>query len=120
MSHKGKRLLFWLPRIFAILFAIFLGIFALDAFNHAYGFWPTAAAFAIHLVPAAMVLAMLAAAWRWEWIGALLFALAAGLYAHAVLPRHLDWAAIMSIPLLIIAALFLAGWIAERPARAPH
>lgn len=118
MSQKGKRLLFWLPRILAILFALFLSIFALDVFQEPRGFWRTALAFAIHLIPSATVVAMLAAAWRWEWMGTVLFALAAGLYAQQVLPRHPDWAAILCSPLLAIAALFLADWIAERRARA--
>jgi hypothetical protein len=120
MSRNGKRLLFWLPRVLAILFAIFLSIFALDVFHEPQGFWRTALAFAIHLIPAATVLAMLAAAWRWEWMGTVVFALAAALYAQQVLPRHPDWAAILCTPLLTIAALFLADWFAGRRARAGH
>ncbi len=120
MSRTGKRFFFWSPRILAILFALFLGIFALDVFHEAHGFWHIALAFAIHLIPATTVVLMLAAAWRWEWMGAVLFAVAAALYAHQVLPGHPDWAAIISIPLLTIAALFLADWFAGRRAHSAH
>jgi hypothetical protein len=117
MSHHKHEFLFWSPRILAILFALFISIFALDVFAEANGFWRTALGLAIHLVPTAAVVLILAAAWRWEWMGAILFALMAGLYAYQVLPLHLSWAVFISGPLLAIAALFLADWMAERP---PH
>ena len=120
MSHPRNQFLFWSPRILAILFAVFISIFALDVFEEANGFWPTALALVIHLTPTAMVLLVLAAAWRWERMGAVLFAAMAGLYAYQVLPMHLSWAAAISGPLLAIAALFLADWFAERPPRVAH
>src|SRR5579859_1447333 len=107
MSQPGNRLLFWSPRILAILFAIFLSVFALDVFSEPRGFWRTALALAIHLIPAATVLLVLAAAWQWERVGALLFALLAGIYAYQVLPMHPSWAAAISGPLVAIAALFM-------------
>lgn len=117
MSHPVNRFLFWSPRILAILFAIFLSIFALDVFNEPRGFWRTALALAIHLIPTAMVLLILAAAWQWERLGALLFALLAGIYAYQVLPMHPSWAAAISGPLLAIAALFMADWMTHRRLR---
>lgn len=120
MSHGKKQFLFWSPRILAILLALFISIFALDVFAEAQGFWRTAQALVIHLTPTATVLLILVAAWRWERIGAILFALLAGLYAYQVLPMRVSWAAAISGPLLAIAALFLADWLAERPPHAAH
>lgn len=111
MSPFTARLLYWSPRILSILFAVFLSLFALDVFSEAHGFWPTALALAIHLAPAIVVLVVLALAWRREWIGSALFSLAAVFYAVRVLPRHLDWAIVIALPLLVIASLFLASWI---------
>jgi len=71
MSRSAARLLFWSPRILAIALAIFLSLFALEAVNEFHGLWRTALAFSIGLVPALIVVAVLAAAWKWEWIGAL-------------------------------------------------
>lgn len=111
MSHSGARLLFWSPRILGILFIVFLSLFALDEFNGAYGFWHPILAFSLHLVPAFIVAAVLIVAWRWEWVGAALFSLAAALYAWRVLPKHASWAMTIAAPLVLIAGLFLANWI---------
>ena len=113
MGHRAALLLYWAPRVLAGAFAVFLGVFALDVFHEPRGWWEMALALSIHLVPSAIVVLMLAAAWRWEWMGALLFTMTAGLYAWSVMPRHLDWAIIMGTPLLAIAGLFLANWILQ-------
>jgi hypothetical protein len=120
MSHPHNRFLFWSPRILTILFALFLSVFALDVFSEGQGFWRTALALAIHLLPSATVLVILAAAWRWEWMGVVLFALLATLYARQVLPMHPSWAAAISGPLVAIAALFLADWFSERSPHIAH
>ncbi len=120
MSPVVLRLLFWAPRILSIAFAIFLSLFALDVFNENHGFGQIALTLLIHMIPAFIVLAVLIVAWRWEWAGAVLFASAAAFYAASVLPRHPNWAATISLPLLIIAALYLASWLMRsqlRPAR---
>lgn len=114
MSHRTASCLYWSPRVLAIAFALFRSLFALDALHGTHGFWTTLSAFSIHLVPAAMIVIALLAAWRWEWIGAWLFAALAAFYAWEALPRHLNWAFAIDVPLLLIAALFLANWV-ERP-----
>jgi hypothetical protein len=111
MSRSVARLLYWSPRILAIVFAFLLSLFALDVFNEAHGFWHTSLALLVHLIPALVVVAVLLASWRWEWMGAGLFTLAAIFYAWMVLPMHINWAVTVAIPLLVIGALFLANWI---------
>ncbi len=114
MSRSAARLLYWSPRILTIAFGIFISLFALEAFNQFHGFWRLAIAFAIGLVPALIVLAVLAAAWKWEWIGAAIFALLAICYSWGAIHRHfLSWPIFLGIPLplLVIAGLFLANWI---------
>ena len=113
MSRSAARLLFWSPRILAIAFAIFIGLFALEAFNEVHGVWRTALAFSIDLVPALILVAVLVAAWRWEWIGAVVFGLLAAWYSWTALHRHFHWSIFLAIPLplLVIAGLFLANWM---------
>jgi hypothetical protein len=118
MSHPAAQLLYWSPRILAIAFAVFLSIFALDVFNETHGFWTMLLAVLVHLIPAALIVAALIAAWRWEWIGAGLFALLAAFYAWQVVPRHISWLVTIDVPLLLIAALFLANWIERAKLRA--
>jgi len=121
MSHLSARLLYWSPRILAIALAIFLSLFALEAFSEFHVLWKAILAFCIGLLPAAIVAVILALAWRWEWVGAALFSLAATYYAliWTVPPRHMNWPATLGIsgPLLVIAGLFLANWIERAKVR---
>jgi lysylphosphatidylglycerol synthetase-like protein (DUF2156 family) len=118
MNTSSRRLLFWTPRIICIAFAIFLSLFALDVFGEGFGFWKTLLALLIHLIPVYIVLAVLAIAWRWEWIGALGFAGLAMWYAKGNWRRHPDWVVGIAGPLLVIAALFLANWLKHDELRA--
>ena len=123
MSQFSARLLYWLPRVITIALTVFLSLFALEAFNQFHVWWRVSAAFAIGLVPALIVVAVLVAAWRWEWIGAAAFALLAIWYSWGMLHRHhLTWPIALSIPLplLVIAGLFLAGWIKRAKLRPAH
>jgi len=120
MSSVASRFLFWSPRVLCIAFAVFLSLFALDVFNEGCGFRQTALALLIHLVPAAIVAAVLLVAWRWEWAGAVLFAAAAVIYAWRFLPRHWNWVLMISLPLLVIAGLFLANWLLRSQLRSVH
>ena len=73
MNKWTKRVIFWAPRVLCILFVIFLSMFALDVFSEGYGFGETILALLIHLVPTFIVIISLVIAWRWEWVGAILF-----------------------------------------------
>jgi hypothetical protein len=110
MTTYSRRALFWTPRALCIAFAVFLSLFALDVFNEGYGFWRTLGALLMHLIPAAIVLVVLAVAWRWEWIGTVVFAGFGMCYAITTW-RHPDWFLTISGPLFVIAALFLVNWL---------
>jgi hypothetical protein len=114
---KHHTLLVWTPRILAILVTAYLALFALDAF--APGKPPAQAItdFAIHLWPAAIVLAIAALSWRWPWIGGAAFLMLAAAYAAWVNFR-LDWIAAISGPLVVVGALFLLSWWTGRHAHA--
>jgi hypothetical protein len=112
-----RRVVFWMPRILCLLFAVFISLFALDVFGAGYGFWETIAALIMHLVPTWIVLIALAVAWRWEWVGAILFvALGAGYLIVAW--GKFPWTTYLLIagPSFLIGALFLVNWLcrAER------
>lgn len=68
MSQVSGRLLFWTPRALSIAFVVFLSLFALDVFADGLGFWRTALALTMHLIPSFVLIAVLILAWRWEWI----------------------------------------------------
>jgi hypothetical protein len=109
MTRTIDGVLLWSPRILGILMALFLSLFALDAFGEGKPFVESLSAFAIHLVPALVLLAIVAISWRWEWIGGMTFiGLAA---AYMVMARgRVDWILVISGPLLVIGAGFLWSW----------
>ena len=112
MNTTMKRTLFWTPRIVCILFALFLSLLAFDVFGEGYGLWGTILALLMHLVPVYIVVIALIVAWRWEWIGAILFSALAVFYV-VMLWGQMHWSAYLGIsgPLLLIAILFLLNWI---------
>ncbi len=109
MPSHLKRVLYWTPRLLCIAFIIFLSLFALDVFTEYHGFWTIAQALLMHLIPSFVLLVVLVLAWRWEWIGALVFGAAGLLYLSTNL-KHPSWIVTISCPLFVIAALFLANW----------
>jgi len=124
MTLFSRQVLFWAPRALSIAFIAFLGLFALDVLEAGYGFWKTLLALTMHLIPNFVLIAVLVLAWRWEWIGAALYAAAGMLYVIMVLPRplppavKLSWILTIAGPAFVIAALFLANWIKRRELRA--
>jgi hypothetical protein len=93
----------WSPRIFGILFAAFLAIFALD--SHGIG------EAMIHLVPSVIVLAVVAAGWRWPLAGGtgfLLLAVTMTAFFHTY--RYVGRLLLLSGPLVVVAVLFLLQW----------
>ena len=103
-----QKLLLWGPRIAGIVVAAFLALFAMDAFNERAGV-SALPDFAIHLIPSLLVLAVVALAWRYQWIGAIAFIGLAVLYAMMVRGR-LDWIVAISGPLVLVGVLFLVSW----------
>ncbi|MGA2113644.1 MAG: hypothetical protein ABSH56_02700 [Bryobacteraceae bacterium] len=125
MSNISTRTLFWAPRLLSILFIAFIGMFALDVFGENLGFWKTLLALTIHLVPSLVLIGALAVAWRWEWIGAVIYTAAGTLYVVMLLPRRLPppsikllWIAMIALPAFVIGALFLVNWLKHDQLRA--
>lgn len=108
MSQTVKKILFWAPRILGVLIAIFVSLFALDVFGEGYSFWETITALAMHLIPTAVILVILAVAWRWEWIGGILFIALGVLYITLFWdPSRLPAYLMISGPLFLVGILFL-------------
>jgi len=117
MTQLGRRVLFWSPRALSILFIAFLSMFTLDVFDESRGFRATLLALVMHLIPSFVLIGALVLAWRWEWIGALLYAGAGSLYVSWALGRPIpaatkfSWILTIAGPAFVIAALFLANWL---------
>jgi len=118
MTTTSGRLLLWSPRILGIVVSLFIGLFALDAFSQGRPLFEALPDFVIHLIPAFVLLALVGASWRWEWIGGLAFIGLAVAYAVTMARGHIDWLLVISGPLLVVGALFLWSWLHHGELRA--
>jgi hypothetical protein len=109
--------LLWTARILGLALSAFLSLFALDAFQTGQPLVRSLADYAVHLVPASIVLAVVVVSWRQPWIGGVAFVLLAAAYAVSVGFRP-DWTLAISGPLLLIGLLFLWSWRARHRAAA--
>jgi hypothetical protein len=108
MTKAGALAIVWSPRIAGLVMSGFLALFALDAFDGR-PLSVTLPGFAIHLIPACLVLAAVAIAWRFPLAGAVAFTLLALAYAITVRWR-IGWIAVIGAPLVVIAALLVVSW----------
>ena len=118
MATTSRRLLVWSPRILGILVSLFIGIFALDAFSQGAPFFEALPDFFVHLIPSVVLLAVVGASWRSEWIGGLVFMGLAILYALTMPRDRLDWMLLISGPLMVVGALFQWSWHRRREGHA--
>ena len=105
----------WLPRILLILFALFLVIFSFDVFQPGRSAQEIAVGLTMHNIPTALLLLLVAAAWRREWLGALVCSLLGALYiawawGRFPLLNHV----VIAGPLLVIAAIYAVNWRRRR------
>jgi hypothetical protein len=101
-----RLLLFWVPRALTALYALLLGMFALDVFSENTGLSQTLVALAIHLIPTMVVVALLVMSWRWERTAGALCILTGAMYCSWGHFRW-DWIAIIAGPLFLIGLLYL-------------
>ena len=106
---KLDSILLWAPRVLAILFILFISLFALDAWDMNGSFWQKLGGFLIHLIPSFVMIAALALAWKWEWVGGIVF-ISAGLFYIIINRGPWTWDIIIAGPALLVGALFLADW----------
>jgi hypothetical protein len=101
--------LLWTPRVFGIAISIFLGLFAMDAFNGTKPLPAKLADFVIHASPAWVTLAIVTVSWHREWIGGLAF-LGLGVAYAVLVSNRPDWILVISGPLFIGGSLFMWNW----------
>ncbi|MCF8262345.1 MAG: hypothetical protein K9J12_16340 [Melioribacteraceae bacterium] len=113
-----KKFIFWFPRILAILFALYLSLFALDVFNEPLPFLELAIALIMHLLPTIGVFAILIFTWNYEWIGGTLFILSGVGYVL------MSWGKfptstylVIAGPLVVIGIFYWINWIFRKQIR---
>ena len=116
---KINKFIYWTPRIFSIVFILFLAMFSLDIFDGNYGFWGTIVGLFMHNIPVFILAIVLAISWKHEIVGGIGFILAGFLYLALMLTRtlnnpfgfyQLSYSLIIAGPAFLIGILFLVGW----------
>jgi len=112
-----RKIIYWTPRLLAVLYALFISLFALDVFSEGYSITETIVALFMHMLPTMAVVLMLLIAWRWEMIGGLLFILLAGAFLLFFgSGGDLDASLIVAGPLFLVGILFLiSGYLTSNP-----
>jgi hypothetical protein len=109
MSETARKSLLWTSRLLGVLMALFLGMFALDAFPEGGSFREGVPHFLLHLLPSVALLAVVGVAWRRAWVGGVIFLALAVLYADWAW-AHPIWIATVGLPLAAVGALYLFSW----------
>lgn len=79
MKKSVQHLLYWSPRILGILMVAYAAKNVTDFVKPGMGFWDSAGAVLIHLIPSFFLAVILWLSWRREWIAGIFFILLATL-----------------------------------------
>jgi hypothetical protein len=111
------KVFFWLPRVICILAILFISMFALDAFAPGLTIWQQLGGFMMHLVPSFILLALLVVAWKWEYIGGIIFTViglgfSPFIFIHNYHMNHSIWMSLLIIlminfPFILTGILFI-------------
>jgi len=111
---SGQEVLYWAPRVLCIACALFISLFAADVFDgEGRNVLETSIALVMHLIPAFLVLILLAVSWRRELIGGILLLVLAVVYVLSMRGRPfipLSVTLALASPLVLTGALFLLNW----------
>ncbi|WP_372641772.1 hypothetical protein [Ancylomarina sp.] len=116
---KTIKVFHWLPRIICIIAILFISLFAADAFAPELSIWQQLGDFIMHLIPSFILLALLIVAWKWEYIGGIIFMII-GLgfspivFMHNYRMNHsigmsLGIILMITIPFVIVGILFIVS-----------
>ena len=118
MSETVTQIIYWTPRVIGILITALFAAVSFDVFAEGQPLWTSMGALLIHLIPAALLGAVLAVSWRREWVGGVVFMLLSGVYIVAFRGDPIAAYLWVSLSLFIAGGLFLAGWwLRSRPAQ---
>lgn len=116
VSYKVK-IYHWLPRIICILAILFISLFASDAFQPNLSIWEQIGAFLMHLIPSFILTVLLLIAWKWEYIGGIIFTiiglgLSPIVFMHNYNMNHSIWMSLgiicfITLPFVVVGVLFI-------------
>jgi len=115
--NKTIAIIHWAPRILCILAILFISMFALDSFDPRLTLWQQVGGFLIHLIPTYILIFFLVVAWKWEWIGGMIFAIIGLGFAPIIFSKnyqmnHSVWMSLgiimmINLPFILVGGLFI-------------
>lgn len=87
MKKLVPFILFYLPRILTILFAIFISIFAFDVFKSGKSLFEILIDLIVHLIPSFLIIIILIISWKREWVGGLFYIMLSILIYNIILGK---------------------------------
>lgn len=116
-----KKIIYWMPRVLAILFTLFIMMFSLDVFEETSSFIDQMIGFFMHNLPAFGIILIIVLAWKKDIIGMIGFALIAiGLFLMVMSSMAPEGSAVnpavffISGPALLISLLYGLSWKLNR------
>ena len=113
------KVLHWTPRIICILAILFISLFALDSFSPDLTIWRQIGDFLKHLIPSFVLIILLIVAWKWEFIGGIIFTLiglgfSPFIFMHNYKMNQSVWHSlttilIITMPFVIVGILFIVS-----------
>lgn len=103
-----SKILYWIPRVLAIISILFMAMFSLDVFGGNESFGMKLLGFLVHNIPVLILTAVLIVAWKWEIAGGILFILAfltGTLFFHSFSGN--PGSIVVIAPFLLIGILFI-------------
>lgn len=116
-----KKMVYWTPRVLAILFTLFIMMFSLDVFDGASSLTDQLIGFFMHNLPAMGIIVIIVLSWKKDIIGMIGFALIAiGLFMMVSVSMPPEGSAVnpavifISGPALLISLLYGLSWILHK------
>ena len=112
---KAYRFL-WIPKILALVFIVFLSLFALDIFLIEATFSQILLGLLVHLIPSFILIIALTISWKKPIIGGIIFIVLGGAFSifFGIYPIKLSKFLIIPFPLILIGILFVVFGIYAR------
>ena len=112
MGEKSiiERILHLLPRVLAILFIIFVSMFALDVFGMEGSLMQKIGGFLMHLTPAYLLIIVFLIARKWEIAGGVIYVLLSVFYIFLARGLYI----VIWGPLLLIGILFILNGVKSK------
>lgn len=120
MTQGRDRIIYWTPRIMAIIFIFFMFLMSLDVISSEQSFRQIMTAMLIHNIPVIIMIILLIISWKFEIVGGIAFIMIGLIYIfmlaknHVYLPMALSWSMSISGPAFVIGVLFLINWQKKR------